>query len=182
MTRSRPHHKNDQAWIEPKNGAVIRSRVGHERFSGLVTGQARAQLLAAVRLDVNYFQPAFKLRARIRVGAKVKKSYPPPATPCDRLLAHAGVEETVQTALRTERDQLDPVALLHRIRQGQSDGPTEKHPSPRCHENSARPGDCVFNPLDEDVFNGSTKSAMVMVRERRMARSTWCRARALDCR
>ena len=54
------------------------------------------------------------------MGAKVKKSYHPPATPCDRLLAHAGVEETVKTALRTQRDQLDPVELLHRIRQGQA--------------------------------------------------------------
>ncbi len=120
FTRSRPHHKNDQAWIEQKNGAVIRRMVGHERFSGLIAGQALAQLLAAVRLYVNYFQPSFKLRERIRVGAKVKKSYHPPATPCDRLLAHAGVEETVKTALRTQRDQLDPVELLHRIRQGQA--------------------------------------------------------------
>ena len=94
--------------------------VGHERLSGLVAGQALAQLLAAVRLYVNYFQPSFKLRDRFRVGAKVKKSYHPPATPCDRLLAHAGVEEQVKTALRTQRDQLDPVELLHRIRQGQA--------------------------------------------------------------
>ena len=120
FTRSRPHHKNDQAWIEQKNGAVIRRMVGHERFSGIVAGQALAQLLAAVRLYVNYFQPSFKLRERIRVGAKVKKSYHPPATPCDRLLAHAGVEETVKTTLRTQRDQLDPVELLQRIRQGQA--------------------------------------------------------------
>ena len=51
-------------------------------------------------------------------GAKVKQSYHPPATPCDRLLAHAGVEETVKTTLRTQRD---PVELLHRIRQGQAE-------------------------------------------------------------
>ena len=42
------------------------------------------------------------------MGAKVKKAYYPPATPCDRLLAHAGVEEAVKTALRTQRDPLDP--------------------------------------------------------------------------
>jgi hypothetical protein len=120
FTRSRPHHKNDQAWIEQKNGAVIRKMVGHERFSGIVAGQALAQLLEAVRLYVNYFQPSFKLRERIRDGAKVKKTYYPPATPCDRLLVHEAVEEKVKTALRTQRDQLDPVELLHRIREGQS--------------------------------------------------------------
>jgi hypothetical protein len=72
FTRSRPHHKNDQAWIEQKNGAVIRKMVGHERLSGMVAGQALAQLLQAVRLYVNYFQPSFKLRQRVREGSKVK--------------------------------------------------------------------------------------------------------------
>lgn len=120
FTRSRPHHKNDQAWIEQKNGAVIRRMVGHERFSGIVTGQALAQLLGAVRLYVNYFQPSFKLRERIREGAKIKKLYPPPAPPCDRLRAHEAVDEAIKATLRRQRDQLDPVELLHRIRQGQS--------------------------------------------------------------
>jgi hypothetical protein len=120
FTRSRPHHKNDQAWIEQKNGAVIRKMVGHERFTGIVAGQALAQLLEAVRLYVNYFQPSFKLRERIREGAKIKKTYYPPATPCDRLLMHEAVEEKIKAALRNQRDQLDPVELLHRIRQGQS--------------------------------------------------------------
>jgi hypothetical protein len=94
--------------------------VGHERFSGIVAGQALAQLLGAVRLYVNYFQPSFKLRERIREGAKVKKLYHPPATPCDRLLAHEAVDEAIKATLRKQRDQLDPVELLHRIRQGQS--------------------------------------------------------------
>jgi hypothetical protein len=111
--------------------------VGHERFSGIVAGQALAQLLGAVRLSVNYFQPSFKLKERVREGAKIKKMYYPPATPCDRLLAHEKVDETIKATLRKQRDQLDPVELLHRIRQGQSalaalstgepsDGPSRK--------------------------------------------------------
>lgn len=42
----------------------------------------------------------------------MKRSYHPPATPCDRLLAHPGVEEHIQTALRTQRERLDPLELL----------------------------------------------------------------------
>jgi len=120
FTRSRTHHKNDQAWIEQKNGAVIRKMVGHERFSGIVAGQALAQLLQAVRLYVNYFQPSFKLRERVREGSKVKKFYFPPATPCERLLARKDVDENRKAFLRTQRDGLDPVQLLHRVRQGQT--------------------------------------------------------------
>ena len=120
FTRSRPHHKNDQAWIEQKNGAVIRKLVGHERFSGIVAGQALAQLFQAVRLYVNYFQPSFKLRERLREGSRVKKLYHPPATACDRLLAHPPVAAATKESLRKQCASLDPVELLPRIRQGQA--------------------------------------------------------------
>ena len=42
FTRSRAYRKNDQAWVEQKNGAVIRRSLGHERYSGQVAGQTIA--------------------------------------------------------------------------------------------------------------------------------------------
>ena len=50
----------------------------------------------------------------------MKKVYYKPATPCERLLAQASVTEAVKEKLRLERDQLDPLELLHVIREGQS--------------------------------------------------------------
>ena len=120
FTRSRAYQKNDQAWIEQKNGAVVRRFVGYERFSGMVAGQCLAQLFQAVRLFVNHFQPSFKLRSKTREGAKVKKFYHKPATPCERLLEHASVAEAAKERLRSERDRLDPLELLHGIRESQS--------------------------------------------------------------
>ena len=120
FTRSRAYHKNDQAWIEQKNGAVIRRFVGHERYSGTVAGQALAHLYAAVRLYVNYFQPSFKLIEKSRHGAKVRKRYDKPTTPCDRLLAHEAVSAQAKEALQLQRAQLDPVELLHHIREAQA--------------------------------------------------------------
>jgi hypothetical protein len=119
FTRSRPYQKNDQAWIEQKNGAVIRRFVGHDRFCGHVAGQALAGLYSATRLYVNYFQPSFKLIEKTRIGGKVVKRYDKPATPCDRLLRHTSVYATVKQQLRDERARLDPVELLYRIRQAQ---------------------------------------------------------------
>jgi hypothetical protein len=120
FTRSRAYRKNDQAWIEQKNGAVIRRFVGYQRLSGLVAGQCLARLYAMVRLYVNYFQPSFKLRSKTREGTKVKKLYHKPATPCDRLLAHASVSTAAKEALRAELAPLDPLEILHQIREGQS--------------------------------------------------------------
>ena len=120
FTRSRPYRKNDQAWIEQKNGAVVRRFVGYARFSGSVAGQTLSHLYHDLRLFVNYFQPSFKLQGKQRDGAKVRKTYSPPTTPCDRLLAHPEVGDDVKDSLRHERAALDPTQLLHRIRQSQS--------------------------------------------------------------
>lgn len=120
FTRARPYQKNDQAWVEQKNGAVVRNFVGYSRFSGVVACQALAQLFQAVRLYVNFFQPSFKLREKKREGSKVIKSYSKPLTPCERLLRHPAVDEKRKNELVKQRMQLDPVELLHRIRNVQS--------------------------------------------------------------
>ena len=120
FTRSRPYRKNDQAWIEQKNGAVIRRFVGHARHSGAVAGQTLANLYGNLRLYVNFFQPSFKLLRKHREAGKVKKTYAKPATPCDRLLAHPDVQNNVKDSLRKQRARLDPIVLLHQIRLAQS--------------------------------------------------------------
>src|SRR5258708_21325588 len=120
LRRSRAYKKNDQAWIEQKSGAVIRGFVGYRRFSGLIAGQCLARLYRVVRLYVNYFQPSFKLLSKTRDGAKIKKRYHKPATPCERLLAHASISDAAKEALRAELAPLDPAALLHQILEGQA--------------------------------------------------------------
>ena len=120
FTRSRPYRKNDQAWIEQKNGPVIRHFAGHDRYSGPVAGQTMAHLYGAVRRYVNYFQPSFKLVEKTRHGSRVVKRYSPPATPCDRLMRHDAVSVEMKVALSEYRVKLDPVALLRAIREAQS--------------------------------------------------------------
>jgi hypothetical protein len=39
LTRSRPYRRNDQAWIEQKNGAIMRKLLGYRRFEGLAAAQ-----------------------------------------------------------------------------------------------------------------------------------------------
>ena len=120
FTRSRSYRKNDQAWVEQKNGAVVRGHVGHGRFSGIVAGQALAHLYQAVRLYVNHFQPSFKLVGKEMNGSKVKRLYDQPVTPCERVLRHPAMTEVVRERLHQEHQSLDPVALLHRIREQQA--------------------------------------------------------------
>ncbi len=115
-TRSRPYHKNDQAWVEQKNGSVVRRLVGYRRLEGLVATATLARLYTAARLFVNFFQPSFKLASKTRVGAKVHKTYHMPATPYEKLMAWPTVSEATKERLRTVAGQLDPLRLLEEIR------------------------------------------------------------------
>lgn len=57
FTRSRAWKKNDNAHVEQKNGAIVRSLIGYDRFA---TKAAHAQLAAVyrlARLHINVFQP-----------------------------------------------------------------------------------------------------------------------------
>jgi len=119
FTRCHPYRKNDQAWVEQKNGSVVRRAVGYRRFEGLEAAAVLARLYGAMRLFVNFFQPSFKLAAKARDGAKVTKRYHPPATPCERLMADARTSEEVRQRLGTLRATLDPVRLLQQIRVAQ---------------------------------------------------------------
>lgn len=151
FTRSRPWRKNDQAWIEQKNGAVVRKLLGYRRFQGIAAAQAITRLYGASRLFVNFFQPSFKLAEKHREGAQVSKRYHPPQTPCDRLLQAESVPESAKIKLREVASALDPLKLLEEIRTVQAhlaalaDG--EQLPSP------------TTEPPDLSAFVASLSSA-----------------------
>jgi hypothetical protein len=121
VTRSRAYKKNDQAFVEQKNGAVVRRLMGYGRFDGAETARVMARLYAAARLYVNFFQPSFKLKEKRREGAKVIKRYHDPSTPYERALAHPMVAKAVKERLRAQYQTLDPVALLAEIRSAQEE-------------------------------------------------------------
>jgi len=116
LTRSRPYRKNDQAWIEQKNGAVVRKLLGYRRFEGIAAAKAITRLYGASRLFVNFFQPSFKLAAKHRDGAQVSKRYYPPQTPCERLLQAGCIPEGAKARLREVAGALDPLKLLEEMR------------------------------------------------------------------
>ena len=119
QTRSRAYKKNDQAWVEQKNGSVVRRLVGYRRLSGLAETRALAELYAVSRLYINFFQPSFKLKSKTRDGARVYKKYHAPMTPCDRLICSPHVTEATRAKLREQFTALDPVRLLQEIRAAQ---------------------------------------------------------------
>jgi hypothetical protein len=116
LTRSRAYKKNDQAWIEQKNGSVVRRLVGYGRLEGGAAATVLDELHVKARLYVNFFLPCFKLKSKTREGAKVSKKYEAPASPFERLISSGRVSELQKAALRETFNSLDPVRLLSDIR------------------------------------------------------------------
>ncbi len=119
FTRSRAYHKNDQAWVEQKNGAIVRKLTGYGRLEGLTATAALRRLYESSRLYTKFFQPSFKLKFKHREGARIYKSYERPETPCQRLLASNDITPEAKENLRQMLEGLDPVLLLKQIREAQ---------------------------------------------------------------
>lgn len=90
--------------------------VGYRRFEGLEAAELLAKLYRTARLFVDFFQLLFKLLAKQREGACVRKTYSAPATPHQRLAADARTPDAVRRHLQEIYTALDPVALLRDIR------------------------------------------------------------------
>ena len=61
FTRGRPRRKNDQCFVEQKNGSIVRQLVGYDRYEGSLAYRQLPELYRVVRLFVNFFQPSMKL-------------------------------------------------------------------------------------------------------------------------
>jgi hypothetical protein len=86
--------------------------VGYARLSGLSATAALAGLYRVSRLYGNVFQPSFKLKAKTRDGAPVRKTYHAPATPYQRLQASNTMTPEDKASLTVKFASLDPVELL----------------------------------------------------------------------
>ncbi|MGF6478228.1 integrase catalytic domain-containing protein [Paraburkholderia sp. JPY419] len=119
LTRSRAYKQNDQAWVEQKNGSVVRRLVGYGRLRGLAATETLASLYQVSRLYINFFPPSFKLKSKTRHGARVTKRYEAPLTPLERVLRSASVPKATKRKLRAQFRALDPLDLLSRMREAQ---------------------------------------------------------------
>lgn len=124
LTRSRPHKKNDNCYVEQRNLVVVRKYVGYERYDCSEAVTVMNELYSALRLYINYFQPTFKLQAkqkRVKTSdgkqaAKLyKRLYDKPRTPYRRVLERKDIDQVVKDKLTTEYETLNPKVLRDTI-------------------------------------------------------------------
>src|SRR3989454_2856748 len=117
FTRSRPYLKNDQCFVEQKNGAIVRQVVGYDRLVGEQASRQLTELYRALRLYVNCFQPSMKLQAKLREGKKVRYVYDSAKTPLQRLLLSGVLPVEMRQELAEVARALDPIRLFEQLEQ-----------------------------------------------------------------
>ena len=128
LTRSRPHKKNDNCYVEQRNLVVVRKYVGYERYDCVEAVVAMNELYETLRLYLNFFQPTFKLqgkekrvKTRLADGTQVqaakpyKRIYDQPRTPYQRVLARNDVDQATKDNLTKQYESLNPKVLRDTI-------------------------------------------------------------------
>ena len=113
FTRARPYRKNDNCFVEQKNGDVVRKTVGYARFEGQTALSALAQVYHFLNPLLNYWYPTLRLIAKEKLpSGRYKKIYEKdPKTPFKRLLESPDISEACKEELRRRASLLNPVAL-----------------------------------------------------------------------
>jgi len=118
LTRSRPYHKNDNCFVEERNGHVVRKWLGYDRFDI----PALVPLLDAF-YDVltpfnNHFVSNRRIISKQRVGARWKITREPVAkTPYDRMMERSDVSPEAKSKLQIIHESLSPLTLRTEIDQ-----------------------------------------------------------------
>jgi hypothetical protein len=115
LTRSRSHHKNDNCFVEQKNGAVVRNYVGYARFDSTEEFATLAKVYQFLCPLLNFFIPTKKLLCKTSVGSKTIKRYDHPTTPFLRLMESPYLSPEVKERLAQRRSLLNPVNLQYAV-------------------------------------------------------------------
>ncbi len=113
FTRSRPYKKNDNCYVEQKNFTHVRELFGYKRFDDEHLVPLMNEIYIIWNDFQNYFIPTFKLKEKIRIGSRIKKTYGKPKTSYQRVIESNVLSKRDKEALINKKLQLNP-ELIHK--------------------------------------------------------------------
>ena len=115
FTRSRSRKKNDNCFVEQKNGAVVREYVGYDRLEGAEEQALLAAVYKPLAPLLNFFMPTQKLKSKTRVGSKESKVYDAPRSSFQRLVESERVKQETKDVLAAQIALYNPVELQDNV-------------------------------------------------------------------
>ena len=116
LTRSRPNRKNDNCFVEERNGHIVRKWVGYTRLDDERLVDALNELYDVLTPYLNHFIASKRTVSKERVGSKWKvKREKKPLTPYERVMGRYDVLPEAKTKLRAEHETLNPMVMKNEI-------------------------------------------------------------------
>lgn len=116
LTRSRPNRKNDNCFVEERNGHVVRRWVGYARLEEPEVVPALNRFYDVLTPYLNHFIASKRIMAKERVGSKWKITREKKSlTPYERVMARTDVSDEIKAELATEHDGLNPLVLKREV-------------------------------------------------------------------
>ena len=116
LSRSRPGKKNDNMYVEERNGHVIRKTVGYMRLDCPEAVCALNVLYDVLTPYLIHFVAVRRTLEKEKIQSKYRRIYEKnPKTPYQRILEHAAVDESVKEKLRKEHVTLNPLVMKREI-------------------------------------------------------------------
>ena len=109
ISRSRPHHKNDNRFVEQRNQSHVRAYLGDQRFDTIMQTLAIDRLYEKLWVYDNLFQPAMRLIGKETVTdddgkTRLRRTYDDAKPPFDRLCATSAISVERREELEHLRD------------------------------------------------------------------------------
>lgn len=116
LTRSRPNRKNDNCFVEERNGHIVRRWAGYTRLDATEVVTALNSVYDVLTPYLNHFAASRRIVSKERVGAKWKVTREKRSkTPYERMLDRNDVSEIVKMKLRYEHETLNPLIMKREI-------------------------------------------------------------------
>lgn len=116
LSRSRPGKKNDNMYVEERNGHVIRKHVGYLRLDCPEAVNALNALYDVLTPYLMHFVAVRRTVEKEKILSQYRRRYEKiPQTPYQRILEHGAVEESVKERLQKEHTTLNPLILKRKI-------------------------------------------------------------------
>jgi len=116
LTRSRPNRKNDNCFVEERNGHIVRRWVGYTRLDAKEVVDALNAVYDVLTPYLNHFVASRRIVSKERIGARWKVTRETRSkTPYERVLERNDVNEAVKDTLRQEHETLNPLIMKREI-------------------------------------------------------------------
>lgn len=116
FSRSRPNHKNDNMYVEERNGHVIRKSIGYITLNCREAVDALNDVYDILTPYRFHFVAVRRMIEKEKLSSRYRRVYEKKAmTPYQRILAHKDVSLEVKEKLRQAHTKLNPRVLRNEI-------------------------------------------------------------------